>query len=122
MRKQRRRVQRAGVYPRVWFFVLSSTANISIIQKISIFFSDIERAAKNRHLCSRNESMAVTPAAEASAVKNHCARLDGKVAIVTGAAQGLGRVIAHRLGDEGASVIVADIQGQRAERKARQLS
>ncbi len=66
--------------------------------------------------------MAVTHATAPFAVKNHCKRLEGQVAIVTGAAQGLGRVIAHRLGDEGASVIVADIQGQRAERTARQLS
>jgi len=56
------------------------------------------------------------------AVANQCRRFEGQVAIVTGAAQGLGRVIAHRLGQEGASVVVADIQGERAERTARQLS
>ncbi len=38
-----------------------------------------------------------------------CARLRGKTAIVTGAAQGLGEAIAHRLAAEGASVVVADI-------------
>lgn len=36
-------------------------------------------------------------------------RLDGKVAVVTGAAQGLGRAIALALGAHGASVVVADI-------------
>lgn len=56
------------------------------------------------------------------AVANQCRRFEGQVAIVTGAAQGLGRVIAHRLGQEGASVVVADIQGERAERTASQLS
>ena len=35
--------------------------------------------------------------------------LNGKVAIVTGAAQGLGRACAERLAIEGAKVIMADI-------------
>jgi len=34
-------------------------------------------------------------------------RLDGKVAIVTGAAQGIGAAYAHALGGEGAAVVVA---------------
>lgn len=36
-------------------------------------------------------------------------RLDGKVAIVTGGARGMGAAEAHRLAQEGASVVVADI-------------
>jgi NAD(P)-dependent dehydrogenase (short-subunit alcohol dehydrogenase family) len=35
--------------------------------------------------------------------------LDGRVAIVTGAAAGAGRAIAQRLGDEGTTVVVADV-------------
>ena len=38
-------------------------------------------------------------------------QLDGKVAIVTGAAQGIGRAIAEGLSAEGARIVVADLQG-----------
>ena len=37
--------------------------------------------------------------------------LDGKVAIVTGAAQGIGRAIAEGLAAEGTRIVVADLQG-----------
>ena len=42
-------------------------------------------------------------------------RLQGKVAIVTGAAHGIGRAIAERYGAEGATVVVADVDAQGAE-------
>ena len=45
-------------------------------------------------------------------------RLDGKVAIVTGAGFGFGEGIAKRFAAEGAKVLVADIDGDRAERVA----
>src|SRR5277367_4617160 len=48
-------------------------------------------------------------------------RLTGKVAIVTGAAQGIGRAIASRLADEGARVALADIQLDAAERAAAEI-
>ena len=47
--------------------------------------------------------------------------LDGKVAIVTGAAQGIGAAYARRLAELGASVVVADIDGDGAEQTAKQL-
>jgi 2-hydroxycyclohexanecarboxyl-CoA dehydrogenase len=48
-------------------------------------------------------------------------RLEGKVAIVTGAAQGIGRAIALRLASEGASVAVADIQDEKAQATAAEI-
>ncbi len=45
-------------------------------------------------------------------------RLKDKVAIVTGAASGFGEGIARRFADEGAKVVVADLNGKGAERVA----
>lgn len=42
-------------------------------------------------------------------------RLDDRVAIVTGGAQGIGKAIADKLADEGATVVVADINGEGAQ-------
>jgi len=48
--------------------------------------------------------------------------LQGKVAIVTGAARGLGEALAHRLGQEGAHVAVGDIADRKAEAVARAIA
>jgi len=48
-------------------------------------------------------------------------RLRGKVAVVTGAAQGIGRAVALGMGREGAKVIVADVQGEKAQSVAAEL-
>jgi NAD(P)-dependent dehydrogenase (short-subunit alcohol dehydrogenase family) len=48
-------------------------------------------------------------------------KLDGRVAIVTGAAQGIGRAVARKLRDEGAEIVVADLNGDGAEDAAREL-
>jgi sorbitol-6-phosphate 2-dehydrogenase len=49
-------------------------------------------------------------------------RLDGKVAIVTGAAQGLGEALAERLAREGAHVVIADIDAEKAVAVASRLA
>jgi NAD(P)-dependent dehydrogenase (short-subunit alcohol dehydrogenase family) len=47
--------------------------------------------------------------------------LKGKVAIVTGAAHGIGYAIAHRYAAEGASVVIADINGDGAAEAAARI-
>ncbi len=56
-------------------------------------------------------------------MENKCTvgRLDGRVAIITGAAQGLGEALAHRLSKEGAKVVVADINLEAAQKTASAL-
>jgi len=53
---------------------------------------------------------------------NTAGRVAGKVAIVTGAAQGFGREIAQNLAAEGAHVVLADINIQAAEEAADHLN
>lgn len=45
-------------------------------------------------------------------------RLENKTAIVTGAAQGLGEALAHRLAQEGCDVCLSDVNGEKAQAAA----
>jgi NAD(P)-dependent dehydrogenase (short-subunit alcohol dehydrogenase family) len=49
-------------------------------------------------------------------------RLDGRVAVVTGAASGLGRAIAAGLADAGAALVVSDVNGDALRDLARSLT
>ena len=49
-------------------------------------------------------------------------RLDGKVAVVTGAGSGIGRAGAAAMAAEGARVVIAEIDAERGERVAAQIT
>ncbi len=49
-------------------------------------------------------------------------KLDGRIAVVTGAGQGIGAAIAHALGEAGATVVVTDMMADRAKASADALA
>ena len=49
-------------------------------------------------------------------------RLEGRVAIVTGAASGIGKATAKRLADEGAAVVITDIQVDAGEATVKEIT
>ncbi|MCZ6707146.1 MAG: SDR family NAD(P)-dependent oxidoreductase, partial [Chloroflexi bacterium] len=50
------------------------------------------------------------------------ARLDGKVAVITGAASGIGEGTARRFAEEGAQLVIADVQEEQLGEVARSIN
>jgi NAD(P)-dependent dehydrogenase (short-subunit alcohol dehydrogenase family) len=49
-------------------------------------------------------------------------RLEGRVALITGAASGIGKATAHRLASEGAAVVITDIAADAGEATVKEIS
>jgi NAD(P)-dependent dehydrogenase (short-subunit alcohol dehydrogenase family) len=72
-------------------------------------------------LCDRHQA-ALADGAANSGRRNITGRVTGKKALVTGAAQGLGAAIAHKLAQEGARVLLTDINAGGAADRAAEIN
>ncbi|KAG9276873.1 hypothetical protein AMEX_G6848 [Astyanax mexicanus] len=99
--------------PRVQQVMIPLRDGITLIQRVpycpqnnaqsSVTYDEVFRGVQGKSILSR-------------------LRLDGKVAYVTGAGQGIGRAFAHALGEAGAKVAIVDIDKTKAERVTHELT
>ncbi len=88
-----------------------STANILYVSRSAVDRLD----GPLRFFCSYRSAyvsgrpVRISSAVKSSAMNNRALRLDNKIAVVTGAARGLGHATAVRLAEEGAKVICVDV-------------
>src|SRR4051812_46309138 len=67
---------------------------------------------------ARSSSCIIEARCESFRILNQMDRLNGKISIVTGAAQGIGRAIAEQFALQGAAVLVADVDEVNGEETA----
>ncbi|KMT05817.1 hypothetical protein BVRB_7g165910 [Beta vulgaris subsp. vulgaris] len=66
-------------------------------------------------------SRALASASFSRGFSNHGRRLEGKVALITGAASGIGKATAIKFVENGAKVVIADVQHELGEHTAKEL-
>ncbi|MGE4286404.1 MAG: SDR family NAD(P)-dependent oxidoreductase [Phycisphaerae bacterium] len=104
-------------------FTKEFAANDSINVEMYPEITDDELIAQLRQPAASGSSVTIAGVGRFDLIEagNACGRAGGKVAIVTGAAQGFGLEIAQDLAEQGAYVVLADLNIEQAEKEAAAL-